>query len=504
MGKNACFFAGILLVMIFFIGNTSAQWRWAVQAGGTPGFFGNYGISIRSTPGGDLVLTGIIGRDGAFEIPELDYSGEGITFLCCLHPDGTRKWFRLIDTASSIYRENVVTVDDGGVIYQLSQSGSRIYRYSSDGDTLRSIKIDSLLYPVVELGKECLIIGGSEYDTVKKERTIIKKIELNGNSIWNWSFENKKGLCEITAVKYLNSGDVIAAGFFINNGKAMGDSIAFGSNTYISKGGYDAFLVCLDFTGMLKWTKFLVGPGDEQIISLAVSQGNEIYASGYFEEDAEIDGHKLHSRGGKDIMLMRIGKTGSLDYIKTFGSALTDDYCRDMLVDASQRVWLTGRTGDSTIIDNCRIRTAGACDAFAVSFTSDGTPVSAATFGGSTFDEGCGITAVNSDIVVTGYFSGEAHNGTVVLTGQLSTSFDLFVASIPQSEVQPLIPNGVVNHHIAVKNIQIVGNAGLYDLLGRKVSGKRGLNGLYGKTASEGLLLLRKGNACANKRLLMK
>jgi hypothetical protein len=174
-------------------------------------------------------------------------------------------------------------------------------------------------------------------------------------------------------------------------------------------------------------------------------------------------------------MLLQFDNTGSLARLTAFGSALADDCCTDMNSDQSGKIWMTGKIGDSALFNNRCIRTAGSCDAFAMAFDTMGNPLSATMLGGTTFDQGCGITCNDTEIVITGYFSGTMQAGQTSLSGQPSTCFDLFVASLETSLAEPFDRLPFWENAIARPSALAGNRCGrarpniLFDLLGRKI-----------------------------------
>jgi hypothetical protein len=456
----------ILILPFLLWEGVFSQWQWAVQAGGDPGFYGNFGTAVRAASTGELFFTGVIGRKGAFDSALINADTTTKIVLGCYGANGERHWVRSIGDASFGSMCDRMAIDDSGTIYlQLPEGG--LSKYSLTGDSLGSIAFDTIFPLSFAAGSNSLFISGLSFSN----QPVVAKTDRKGSTLWQRSF-SMHGALQFFTTTLLSNGDIVSAGRYTGND--AGDSLLLDCTAYHPKGGFDGFILCTDSSGKVKWSVFLGGPGNEEIVSLAGQKNGAVYAAGSFEEDAEINGQILHSRGGTDIVLLRFSPAGMPTGVKTFGSALTDDCCTDMSIDQSGKVWLTGKIGDTTVLDNRYIMTAGSCDAFIASFDTAGNPVSIATLGGTTYDQSCGIICSNNTVVITGYFSGSIQAGQTALLGQPSTCFDFFIASlVPASALPfyqlPVWQNGIAYRPTPSRGVRLGYSGFLFDLRGRKI-----------------------------------
>jgi hypothetical protein len=440
----------LLILLIFTATGTSfAQWQWAAQAGGDPGFLGNYGVAIRGAPNGNIVFAGIAGRTGAFGFSTIKSDSLWCDSLWMVlgsyGQDGTRHWIKTVGQPDRFLGTNdlFLAIDSNSAIYLVGREPNAIERFSAAGDSLASLTDSGLTPQRLAATEKHLFIAG--YGSVEKT-------DYTGQRIWRTSLsknDTTKFSMSISGITALTLGGVVVAGEC--SSRYAGKSLTIGDSTFYSRGSYDGFLVCLDSTGAITWTAFFGGSGDDEILALSSSPDGRIYAAGFFENRAQINGTVLGSRGGKDVMLIQFNSNGTLGFVKSFGSGIADDCCLDMAVDQSARVWLTGSIGDSAILDGRLLRTSGSCDAYALCFAASGAAQSAAFLGGSTYDKGCAIACINGDVTITGCFSGTVNAGATILSGQPANYFDLFVADIDQSQAIaisqfPVIPGGVAYH----------------------------------------------------------
>jgi hypothetical protein len=456
----------ILFLSLLLWEGVFSQWQWAAQAGGDPGFFGNFGTAVRAASTGELFFTGVVGRKGAFDSALINADTTNEIVLGCYGANGVRRWVRSIGDASFGWRCDRMAIDDSGTIYLQSPEGG-LSKYSLSGDSLGTIAFDTILPLSFAAGSNSLFISGLSFSN----QPVVAKTDRKGRTLWQRSF-SMHGALQFFTTTLLSNGDIVSAGRYAGNDP--GDSLLLNGTAYHPKGGFDGFILCTDSSGNVKWSAFLGGPGNEEIVSLAGLKNGVVIAAGSFEEGAGINGRILHSRGGTDMVFLGFSLTGTPTFAKTFGSALADDCCTDMSIDQSGNVWLTGKTGDTTVLDNRYIVTAGSCDAFIASFDTAGNPVSIATLGGTTYDQSCGIICSNNAVVITGYFSGSIQAGQTALSGQPSTCFDFFIASlVPASALPfyqlPVRQNGIAYRPTPSHGVSSGQSGFLFDLRGRKI-----------------------------------
>lgn len=126
---------------------------------------------------------------------------------------------------------------------------------------------------------------------------------------------------------------------------ANGDVYVFGHTTgtlpgspVINLGGDDLFLVKLDATGAILWTRMLGSAGNDLAEDLAVNAAGEIYVTGF--TDGVLTGV---SAGGQDYFVGRYDSAGNLVMLTQRGSA-GNDRAKAVTVGPADNVYVVGDT----------------------------------------------------------------------------------------------------------------------------------------------------------------
>lgn len=245
-------------------------------------------------------------------------------------------------------------------------------------------------------------------------------------------------------------------------GGTTGGAVTFpttpGSYDTTHNGNLDAFVVKMNPQGTgLIFSTFLGGDGWDGAQSLCIDSNNYVYIAGYAEE-GDVDfpttsgGYDTIHDGQNDAFVTKLNPSGSSLVYSTFIGGGASDWCRDMCLDPSNNIILTGMAYNST---DPYPTTSGAydtdhngeADAFVTKLNSQGSDILFSTFlGGSEDDEGYGISLdASGDIFVTGRTDNstvlfpttdgayqEAHMGSVdaFITKLSSTGSDIIYSTL--------------------------------------------------------------------------
>ncbi len=214
------------------------------------------------------------------------------------------------------------------------------------------------------------------------------------------------------------SGNVYLSG----NTASSNDIADGGYQTTFGQGGYDAFLVKFNSSGVRQWATYYGGSGNDVGYSCAVDAAGNIYLCGFSSSSTDISStgaHQSSNGGGTDAFLVKFNSSGGRLWATYYGGAGSDraDECT---VDGSGNVYLSGYTTSNT-----NIATSGAHqtsyvssgDAFLVKFDSTGSRQWGTYYGGSGDDNGkgcmadgsgnvylCGFTTSNTNISSSGAY----------------------------------------------------------------------------------------------------
>jgi gliding motility-associated-like protein len=147
-------------------------------------------------------------------------------------------------------------------------------------------------------------------------------------------------------------GNTYAAGIFEN-------SASFGSETLISRGGLDVYLVKYNPEGKLVWLRQAGGPGDDAVFGLAVDAAGTTSITGYFSSSSVSSG----PQGPATMLLEQVALTGgnavSEMFVATYSSEGSLQWARqtvgpggsggaDVAVDRVGNVYVMGTTDGQT------------------------------------------------------------------------------------------------------------------------------------------------------------
>lgn len=229
---------------------------------------------------------------------------------------------------------------------------------------------------------------------------------------WATSFGGK-GLDEGASVAIDALGDIYLLASF-------GDTITFGGDPLVSKGGTDVALAKFTSFGTLIWARQLGGAANEVPGKVAVDAGGNVYVTGEFGDSTSIEGTKLVSAGGTDVFLASFDPKGDLRWAKALGGP-GDDGANGVGADAEGHVYVAGYFEDQAKIGAPKaLSSVGQADIFVASFDGkDGAYRWSKAFGSPTNDIATDLGARGSRIVVTGALAGAAKiDGVTLPVGQ--------------------------------------------------------------------------------------
>jgi hypothetical protein len=172
------------------------------------------------------------------------------------------------------------------------------------------------------------------------------------------------------------------------------------------------------------WIRTFGGPGIDGAHGLAFASDGSLLVTGRFVGTVDFGGGPLASAGSSDIFLARYGADGAFVWAKRFGGIATDESYA-VVVDAADRVYLTGGFRPTVDFGGVPRSSAGGATPFVASFDLAGSfrwdwvPYSL----GSAWGRGLAVDS-NGGLAVIGEFTGELDLGEGVVT---SNGFDSFV-----------------------------------------------------------------------------
>jgi hypothetical protein len=183
-----------------------------------------------------------------------------------------------------------------------------------------------------------------------------------------------------------------------------------------ASGGTDVFIAAYTTTGNYLFAKKLGGTADDDGLSLDLGTDGKIYACGFFNGTADLDGSaavaNVISVGGKDVFITGYDTLGNYVFGKGFGGS-SDDRANSVSVNSLNRIFITGSFTNSADFDPSSashyIMANGLYDEnlFTAGYDPTGNYIFAKSFGGLQTDGGYSIQSVgNASFLVTGTFYG--------------------------------------------------------------------------------------------------
>lgn len=263
-------------------------------------------------------------------------------------------WLIKLDSSGKIEWDKTIGgqgVDVLFLIQQTSDGGYFLGGYSSSnksGEKLQSSR-GSNDYWVVKLNASGKIewdktIGGSESDILPW----IQQTKDDGYILGGWSHsnisaektQNSRGAEDFWMVKLNKAGNIewdktiggsegdgincveqTTDGGYILGGYSFSD--ISGEKTQNSRGAEDYWIVKLDKTGNIEWDKTIGGNDHDMLYVLQQTNDGGYILGGY--SSSGISGEKTEkSRGKKDYWLVKVNDKGKVQWDKTFGGANND------------------------------------------------------------------------------------------------------------------------------------------------------------------------------------
>ncbi len=289
-----------LLTSIIFISQfTSAQITFQKTIGGS----GNdYGTISRQTADNGYIICGTTGSFGA---------GMEDIYLVKTNVNGDTLWTKTYGGTNNEYGSSVQQTNDRGYIITGSTksfgTGDRdIYLLKTDsaGNVLWTKTFNATGEDIGSFAQQTsdggyVIAGSSQSSSLTNYDVDLIKTDANGDTLWTRTFSGS-GYEDGNFVQQTNDGGYIITG----------TTASFGA------GGYDFYIIKTNASGNILWAKSYGGTGDDYAFS--IKQNND---SGYVVTGAT----SSFGSGFFDAYLMRINSTGTVAWTKVFGGTDYDD-----------------------------------------------------------------------------------------------------------------------------------------------------------------------------------
>ena len=382
--------------------NSSGALQWATYYGGSGG---DEGYGITTDGAGNVFITGVtasasgIATSGAYQTVYI--GGLYDVFLAKFNGAGLLQWGTYYGGNSDDKGWGLAT-DGSGNVYVTG------WTYSSSG--------------IATPGAYQTTLAGSD-------DVFIAKFNNSGAIQWSTYFGGSGsdmglGLC------------VDGSGYIYITGETTSPSAIATSGAYQTTygGGLDdAFLAKFNNGGNLQYATYFGGGGNDIGLGIGIDGANNLYINGQTSSTTGIatigSFQAIYGGGTYDAFLAKFNNSGAIQWATYYGGS-GDDESDNLVIDASNNLFIVGRTNSSSgIATSGAYQTSyggaginGYGDAFLSEFNSAGNLQYATYFGGTNDDLGMGVGLDNLGDV---YISGQTWSTTGIATsGAYQTSLN--------------------------------------------------------------------------------
>jgi hypothetical protein len=232
-----------------------------------------------------------------------------------------------------------------------------------------------------------------------------------------------------------NAGNAYVSGYTVStNFPLQGHSLLNSS-----QGGVDAFVSKFGPTGVLLYSTYLGGNGDDFGLSITADYSQNIYVTGqtYSTNFPVKNALQSSSGGGSDAFVTKLNRSGELDY-STYLGGNSDDVGTFIAVDPAGYAYITGQTLSTNFPTENALQSAnaGGSDAFVTKLNPSGSELVYSTYlgGSGNDDEAYGIAI---DQFRNAYVVGYTNSGDFPTKNALQPypagGYDAFVTKLNSS-----------------------------------------------------------------------
>ena len=252
----------------------------------------------------------------------------------------------------------------------------------------------------------------------------VAKLDSEGR---DWLWARAAGAAQpdqARALEVTPSGTVYVAGQF-------GGSVSFGTNGLASSGARDLFVASLDAGGNWLWARGAGGALDDEIATaMVLNSAGDVFLAGHFEGTANFGPAALTARGGTDMFVAGISRTGTWFLAARAGGAGADT-ATGLAIDPAEQLYLLGQFADTADYNDTvqNLNLGGGTRLFVAKLNQNAGMLWYAQAGTGSADS----IAVDRDdrVYIAGDFTVTAQFGEPVVTSVVSSgNSDVFLAQL--------------------------------------------------------------------------
>ena len=214
-----------------------------------------------------------------------------------------------------------------------------------------------------------------------------------------------------------SDGNFYISGYF-------GGNLNFGGQSLSGSGIGDVFIAKYSSSGGLDWVKQGTSSGWNGGRGIALDGNGNVFVTGRIQGTVSFDGEMATSVSENDPFITKYSPEGAIQWVRSGGGS-GDDWGQSVAVDAEGNSYGVGSMGSGITFSGTSLFSAGAEDAYLVSYDANGTLKWAKSGGGNGTDVAYGVaTDLKGNIYVVGEFSGTAtFSGTTINGSPNGTGF---------------------------------------------------------------------------------
>jgi len=330
--------------------DTDGNLIWANSAGGPEP---DWGWGVTTDLAGNVYYTGETSDTAVFGLDTVISDGIRDIFIAKLDVNGNYEWVRTISTTDEDKGKDI-EIDENGDLYvtgfindTVTIAGTLIgtpnvrngfiVKMNSDGDFLLAQDISPKLSAGYHLKSDkngsLYLTGELLYDSYVTDYLLtgpttqvwrdafLAKMDYNLSTQW---VELVKGpFHNIGESIGLSDNYVYMVGCYSYTCDFSGISLTYngdGTNTTTFNSSRDMFISKYDFDGNIKWAKGMGGKDYDYAYGIDVTEDDDIYIVGSFEDTVQFDSFEMVSNGGYDIFISKLDSLGNVQWVKQQGN----------------------------------------------------------------------------------------------------------------------------------------------------------------------------------------
>ena len=321
--------------------DSDGNYQWEYTAGGSSG---DEAKAITTDSSGNSYITGDFQGTSNFGGQDVSSAGGRDIFVVKLDSDGNYQWE--YTAGGTVFGTSSTSLkSDGGMGIDVDSSGN--------------VYITGYFDTVVDFGSGAVSSSGKDIFVVK--------LDSDGNYQWEYT-AGGTGTEDSYSIASDSSGNILTTGYFSN-------TVNFGGGDESSSNSVSAHVLKLDSTGSFDWVQIYSGTGYQVGYGIAADSSDNVFTTGSFYNTVDFGEGDVTSTGEDDIYLLKLNSSGSLQWIKTYGSTAGStfyaDTANDLTIDSDGSVYTVGFTGEDTDFGTGNIE-GSSYDGFVLKLTSSG------------------------------------------------------------------------------------------------------------------------------------